>query len=70
VAGKLIFTFGMFNGQEGVPNPLHFGNMAWKPETTLVLPMPRNGGISKELTVQPSFIQVRAETDTFKSCTS
>ena len=59
MAGKIVMTFGVFGeGQDGVPNPLHFGNMAWKPELTLVLPMPRNGAISKELTVQPSFLHL------------
>jgi len=56
---KIIMTFGEFGeGKEGVPNPMHFGNMAWKPELTLVLPIHRNGGNSKELTVQPSFLHV------------
>lgn len=56
VNGKIFVTFGAPEGQgDGVPNPLHFGNMAWKPELTLVLPLHRNGANSKELTVQPSF---------------
>lgn len=59
MAGKIVLTFGVFGeGQDGVPNPLHFGNMAWKPELTLVLPLHRNGQTSKELTVQPSFLHV------------
>jgi len=59
MAGKIIMTFGVFNGEtDGVPNPMHFGNMAWKPELTLVLPLHRNGANSKELTVQPSFIHI------------
>jgi hypothetical protein len=53
--GKLFMTFGAYEGTEGAPNPLHFGNMAWKPELVLVLPLHRNGGNSKELTVQPSY---------------
>lgn len=54
--GKLFMTFGSPVGAtEGALNPLHFGNMAWKPELTLVLPMVRNGSNSKELTVTPSF---------------
>lgn len=54
--GKVLFSFGMENAySSGVPNPLHFGNMAWKPEMTLVMPIPRNGAISNELTVSPSF---------------
>lgn len=59
MAGKIVVTFGVFGeGQDGVPNPMHFGNMAWKPELTLVLPLHRNGQTSKELTVQPSFVHV------------
>lgn len=59
MSGKFFVTFGDFNtGSEGAPNPMHFGNMAWKPEMTVVLPMPRNGSISKELTVQPSFLHI------------
>lgn len=59
MAGKIIFSFGMepsFNS--GVPNPMHFGNMAWKPELTLMMPMIRNGSNVMELTVQPSFRHV------------
>ena len=59
MAGKIVLSFGDFtSGKEGVPNPMHFGNMAWKPELTLVLPLHRNGANSKELTVQPSFIHI------------
>lgn len=59
MAGKIVVSFGEFGtGKEGVPNPMHFGNMAWKPELTLVLPLHRNGANSKELTVQPSFLHV------------
>lgn len=59
VSGKIYVAFGDFNGaSEGTPNPLHFGNMGWKPEVTLVLPLHRNGGNSKELVVQPSFLHV------------
>lgn len=57
--GKIIVSFGHFGeGFEGQPNPMHFGNMAWKPELALVLPLHRNGSNSKELTVQPSFLHV------------
>jgi hypothetical protein len=56
MAGRIAVTFGQFdNGSANTPNPLHFGNMAWKPEMTLVLPIARGGQISKELTVSPSF---------------
>lgn len=59
MTGKIVIAFGDFTtGTEGVPNPMHFGNMAWKPELTLVLPLHRNGANSKELTVQPSFLHV------------
>lgn len=59
MSGKIVMSFGEFGtGKEGVPNPMHFGNMAWKPELTLVLPLHRNGANSKELTVQPSFLHV------------
>lgn len=57
--GKIYVSFGEFGaGKEGQPNPMHFGNMAWKPELTLVLPLHRNGANSKELTVQPSFLHI------------
>jgi hypothetical protein len=59
MAGRIMMTFGQnTDSSDGVPNPMHFGNMAWKPELTLVLPLHRNGGNSKELTVQPSFIHI------------
>lgn len=59
MAGKVFMTFTVLDGgQDGTPNPLQFGNMAWKPELTMVLPMPRNGQISKELTVQPSYVHI------------
>jgi len=59
VTNKIYMTFGQFGeGKEGQPNPMHFGNMGWKPEQTIVLPMTRNGQISKELTVQPAFVHV------------
>ena len=56
--GKIFITFGVKGSADGVPHPLHFGNMAWKPEVTVVLPIHRNGANSKELTVQPSFRHV------------
>lgn len=57
--GRVAITFGNFDGSgENKPDPLHFGNMAWKPELTLVLPISRGGSTSKELTVQPSFLHV------------
>lgn len=56
--GKIFITFGVKGAADGVPHPLQFGNMAWKPEVTVVLPIHRNGANSKELTVQPSFRHV------------
>lgn len=57
--GKIFFSFGMESTyNSGVPNPLHFGAMPWKPELALNMPMVRNGAQSFELTVQPSFRHV------------
>lgn len=56
MTGKIFIAFGTeqsFNS--GVPNPMHFGNMAWKPEMTLMMPMTRGQSMTMELTVQPSF---------------
>jgi hypothetical protein len=53
--GTIFVTFGVKGAADGVPHPLQFGNMAWKPEVTVVLPIHRNGANSKELTVQPAF---------------
>lgn len=55
--GKIRWSFGR---QEGVANdlsnPLHFGNMIWRPELTSILPVVgRQNTFSRELTVQPSF---------------
>ena len=59
MAGQLIFSFGQESSfNSGVPNPLHFGNMAWRPELTLMMPMVRNGAQSMELTVSPSYRHV------------
>lgn len=56
MSGKLIIAFGMETSyNSGVPNPLHFGAMAWKPELTMMMPIMRNGATTMELTVQPSF---------------
>lgn len=41
----------------GEHNPLHFGNMAWKPELQLVVPIDRSTRV-KELVVQPAFKHV------------
>lgn len=55
--GKIAVAFGYFN-DSGTPDPLHFGNMIWKPELTTVLPISRSGQTSKELTVMPSFVHI------------
>jgi hypothetical protein len=57
--GKIFMSFGNFDGtNQGVPDFLHFGNMGWRPELVLTLPISRNNQISKELVVQPSFLHV------------
>lgn len=59
MAGKIVFSFGLADAfNSGVVNPLHFGNMGWRPELTLMLPMVRNGNQVMELTVQPSYRHV------------
>jgi hypothetical protein len=59
MAGKIFISFGSADSiNSGVPNPLHFGNMAWKPEMTLMMPMTRGQSMVMELTVQPSFRHV------------
>jgi hypothetical protein len=59
MAGQLVFSFGVESAlNSGAPNPLHFGNMGWKPELTLMMPMVRNGSNVMELTVQPSYRHV------------
>lgn len=57
--GKIFLTFGNFDpALEGQPNPYHFGNMAWCPETVLAFPTAREGQTSVELTVAPSFLHI------------
>lgn len=56
--GTIVLAFGYPDNTNGEVNPLHFGNMLWKPEATLVLPITRNGQISKELTVMPSYVHI------------
>lgn len=59
LAGQIYFSFGHEQAlNSGVPDPLHFGNMAWRPELTVMLPMVRGGAQSMELTVQPSYRHV------------
>lgn len=57
--GKIFLTFGNFDpALEGQPNPFHFGNMAWRPETVMAFPTARDGQTSVELTVMPTFLHV------------
>lgn len=57
--GKIRIVFGKTSqAADDMTNPLHFGNMYWRPELATVLPISRNNTISKELTVQPSFLHV------------
>lgn len=56
--GKIFIAFMPAGVAEGTPHPLQLGNMAWKPEVAVVLPIHRNGANSKELTVQPAFRHV------------
>ncbi len=59
MAGKIVMSFGDETSYtSGVANALHFGNMAWKPELTLMMPATRNGANAMELTVQPMFLHV------------
>jgi hypothetical protein len=59
MAGKLVFSFGQEAAMNsGVPNPLHFGMMGYRPELTVMMPVTRGGATSMELTVQPSFRHV------------
>lgn len=53
--GKIFIAFGVKDATSGQPHPLQFGNMAYKPEVTVVLPITRNNATTKELTVQPAF---------------
>lgn len=59
MTGKLFISFGNFGGEnQGVPDWLHFGNLGWRPELVLNLPISRQGTVSRELVVQPSFLHV------------
>jgi hypothetical protein len=59
VSGKIFITFGVYDENRNVaPNPLNFGNMAWSPEITVVLPISRGGQISKELACSPRFLHL------------
>lgn len=57
VKGKLFMSFGVFDASRNTSvNPLNFGNMLYSPEMTTVMPVSRDGQVSKELIVTPRFI--------------
>lgn len=55
--GLIVISFGQ-DTNTGAPNPMHFGNMAYKSENAIVLPTHRTGQNSKELTVTPSYLHI------------
>jgi len=57
VTGKIFISFGVFDSSRNTSiNPLNFGNMLWSPELTVVMPVSRDGQVSKELIVTPRFL--------------
>ncbi|MCK9234753.1 MAG: hypothetical protein M0R77_00400 [Gammaproteobacteria bacterium] len=57
VKGQIFITFiNPDSAKSGVPDPLTFGNMGWKPELVIALPTYFNGANSRQITVQPCFI--------------
>lgn len=57
VSGKIFLSFGVFDSSRNTGiNPLNFGNMLWSPELTVVMPVSRDGQVSKELIVAPRFL--------------
>lgn len=57
VKGKLFMSFGVFDASRNTSvNPLNFGNMLYSPEMTTVMPVSRDGQVSKELIVTPRFV--------------
>lgn len=57
VQGKIFLSFGVFDSARNTGiNPLNFGNMLWSPELTVVMPVSRDGQVSKELIVAPRFL--------------
>lgn len=59
VKGRIFMSFtDEEKAKAGVPNPLGFGNMAWKPELVMNFPIHYNGANSKQIMVQPSFLHV------------
>lgn len=55
---KIYITFGKNGGSNDQINPLHFGNMFWRPELTTNMQISRGQTTTRELTVQPSFRHV------------
>jgi hypothetical protein len=53
--GMIAVTFAS-GAATGNVDPLTFGAMAWKPEIPMVVPVSRDGQVSKQLTVQPAFL--------------
>lgn len=58
MAGKIFVTFVSGNEENGRPDPLTFGNMAWKPELVVALPLHFQGENSKQIMVSPCFTHV------------
>lgn len=59
VKGKIFMSFGVFDASRNTSiNPLNFGNMLYSPEMTTVMPVSRDGQVSKELIVTPRFIHI------------
>jgi len=57
VRNQIFLTFiNPDSAKSGVPDPLTFGNMGWKPELVIALPTYFNGANSRQITVQPCFI--------------
>ncbi len=54
--GKIAMSFGVYdNSRNSSVHPLNFGNLLWSPEMTIVLPVSRNGQVSREFAVQPRY---------------
>ena len=59
MSGRMVVTLGIFDAnRNSTPNPLNFGFCEWVPEVTVVVPISRNGSVSKELAVDPRFKHV------------
>lgn len=55
--GKIVISFGVFDSARNTSiNPLNFGNNLWCPELTVVLPVSRDGSVSKEILVTPRYL--------------